>query len=158
MSVNVEIKEVENLSISADDETVTVTGNEPDKVDEITITQEEIQDIVRKQIEESNAEYCDMTPEQIIDLVDEFRDKDVDLSKFDYNIYSRDFYAERFPGFEPRFYECLERASHEKFVNQEDKKDWRSYSRENGDFTVSFGGTEESKDDETYSDALSNPE
>ena len=152
-----QIKELENLNISATDDDVTVTRHEDEAThvqnetpedlrDEIiTVSESEIADIVKKQLENSSAQYCDMSAEEVIDLFDEFRDKDVDMSKFDYNIYTRDFYAERFPGFDPRFYECLEKASHEKFVNQADKKDWRSYTYENGEFVLSFGGTEDSE-------------
>ena len=172
-----QIKELENLNISADDDDVTVTRHEDEAThvenenpedlrDEIiTISETDIADIVKKQLENSSAQYCDMSAEEVIELFDEFRDKDVDMSKFDYNIYTRDFYAERFPGFDPRFNECLEKASHEKFVNQADKKDWRSYTYENGEFVLSFGGTEESKDDasveteagEVFADAKSEP-
>ena len=171
MTINMQIKELENINISADDDDVTVTRHEDEAThvenetpedlrDEIisqfpqgengtelrtTVSESEIADIVKKQLENSSAQYCDMSAEEVIDLFDEFRDKDVDMSKFDYNIYTRDFYAERFPGFDPRFYECLEKASHEKFVNQADKKDWRSYTYENGEFVLSFGGTEDSE-------------
>jgi hypothetical protein len=170
MAVNVLIKEVENLNISADDETVTVTSHDVEKVveepetpedlsgGENVLSKSEIADIVKKQLEESNVQFCEMSPDDIVGLFDEFIDKGVDISAFDYKIYSRDFYAERFPGFEPRFYECLERASAEKFVDQSDKKDWRNYTYEVGEYTVSFGGVEETKDDdstETYSDAVS---
>ena len=177
MTINMQIKELENINISADDDDVTVTRHEDEAIhvenenpedlsgEIITISETDIADIVKKQLENSSAQYCDMSAEEVIDLFDEFRDKDVDMSKFDYNIYTRDFYAERFPGFDPRFYECLEKASHEKFVNQADKKDWRSYTYENGEFVLSFGGTEECKEDasveteagEVFSDAKSEP-
>ena len=170
MTTNVLIKEVENLNISKDDDDVTVTSHEveigsdsPDtndkdiKSDKNELTKSDIADIVKKQLEESNAQFVEMKADDIVDIFDEFVDKGVDISKFDYNIYTKDFYAERFPGFDPRFYECLERASAEKFVNQADTKDWRNYTYEAGNYTVTFGGVEESKDDddsiETYCDA-----
>ena len=197
MAVNVLIKEVENLNISNDenDETearheVEIVGDGPDsnendikgplgptelplgntKSGKNVLTKTEIADIVKKQLENSNAQFVEMAADDIVGMFDEFIDKGVDVSKFDYKIYSRDFYAERFPGFEPRFYECLERASAEKFIDQTDKKDWRNYTYEAGNYTVTFGGDEdpegahgvaeqhqETKDDdsiETYSDAV----
>ena len=170
MAVNVLIKEVENLNISNDenDETVArheveIVGAGPDsnendiKSGKNVLTKTEIADIVKKQLENSNAQFVEMAADDIVGMFDEFIDKGVDVSKFDYKIYSKDFYAERFPGFEPRFYECLERASAEKFVDQTDTKDWRNYTYEAGDYTVTFGGVEETKDDdsiETYSDAV----
>ena len=182
MATNVLIKELENLNISKDDDDVTVTSHEVEKVTDgnenvedlkgplgptetqsvtsggqIVLSKSDISDIVKKQLEESNAQFVEMKADDIVDIFDEFVDKGVDISKFDYNIYTKDFYAERFPGFDPRFYECLERASAEKFVNQADTKDWRNYTYEAGNYTVTFGGVEESKDDddsiETYCDA-----
>ena len=170
MAVNVLIKEVENLNISNDENHETVARHEveivgagPDsnendiKSGKNVLTKTEMADIVKKQLENSNAQFVEMAADDIVGMFDEFIDKGVDVSKFDYKIYSKDFYAERFPGFEPRFYECLERASAEKFVDQTDKKDWRNYTYEAGDYTVTFGGVEETKDDdsiETYSDAV----
>ena len=170
MATNVLIKEVENLNISKDDDDVTVTSHEVEKVTDgnenvedlsggqIVLSKSDIADIVKKQLEDSNAQFVEMKADDIVDIFDEFVDKGVDISKFDYNIYTKDFYAERFPGFDPRFYECLERASAEKFVNQADTKDWRNYTYEAGDYTVTFGGVEETKSDdddstETYCDA-----
>ena len=169
MATNVLIKEVENLNISKDDDDVTVTSHEVEKVTDgnenvedlsggqIVLSKSDIADIVKKQLEESNAQFVEMKADDIVDIFDEFVDKGVDISKFDYNIYTKDFYAERFPGFDERFYLCLERASAEKFVNQADTKDWRNYTYEAGNYTVTFGGVEESKDDddsiETYCDA-----
>ena len=177
------IKEVENLNISKDDDDVTVTSHEVEKVTDGNenvediktpmgptelplgntksgkneLSKSDIADIVKKQLEESNAQFVEMKADDIVDIFDEFVEKGVDISKFDYNIYTKDFYAERFPGFDPRFYECLERASAEKFVNQADTKDWRNYTYEAGNYTVTFGGVEESKDDddsiEPYCDA-----
>lgn len=168
MTANLLIKEVENIDISNDIDDVTVTSHEIENVQvppenpedlsdcENVLSKSDIADIVKKQLEESNAQFCEMSPDDIVGMFDEFIDKGIDMSKFDYNIYTKDFYAERFPGFEPRFYECLERASAEKFVDQSDKKDWRNYTYENGEFVVSFGGVEESKDEpEVYSDAVS---
>ena len=170
MTTNVLIKEVENLNISKDDDDVTVTSHEVEKVTDgnenvedlsggqIVLSKSDIADIVKKQLEESNAQFVEMKADDIVDIFDEFVDKGVDISKFDYNIYTKDFYAERFPGFDERFYLCLERASPEKFVNQADTKDWRNYTYEAGDYTVTFGGVEETKSDdddstETYCDA-----
>jgi len=181
MSVNVLIKEVKNLNISNDTDDVTVTSHEVENVEgvaenpedlsggENVLSKSEIADIVKKQLEDSNAQFVDMAADDIVGMFDEFIDKGVDISAFDYKIYSRDFYAERFPGFEPRFYECLERASAEKFVDQSDKKDWRNYTYEVGEYTVTFGGEEDpegahgvaeqhhaSRDEgEVYSDAVS---
>ena len=168
MSVNVLIKEVKNLNISNDTDDVTVTSHEVENVEgvaenpedlsggENVLSKSEIADIVKKQLEDSNAQFVDMAADDIVGMFDEFIDKGVDISAFDYKIYSRDFYAERFPGFEPRFYECLERASAEKFVDQSDKKDWRNYTYEVGEYTVTFGGEDESRDEgEVYSDAVS---
>ena len=161
----------ENLNFSKDDDDVTVTSHEveigsdsPDTNDKDIksgkneLSKSDIADIVKKQLEESNAQFVEMKADDIVDIFDEFVDKGVDISKFDYNIYTKDFYAERFPGFDPRFYECLERASAEKFVNQADTKDWRNYTYEAGDYIVTFGGVEETKSDdddstETYCDA-----
>jgi len=169
MATNVLIKELENLNISKDDDDVTVTSHEVEKVTDgnenvedisggqIVLSKSDISDIVKKQLEDSNAQFVEMKADDIVDIFDEFVDKGVDISKFDYNIYTKDFYAERFPGFDERFYLCLERASAEKFVNQTDTKDWRNYTYEAGDYIVTFGGVEESKDDddsiETYCDA-----
>ena len=171
MPTNVLIKEVENLNISnvENDETeprneVEIVSDSPDSNDEDIKgsknerTKNEIADIVKKQLEDSNAQFVEMAADDIVGMFDEFIDKGVDISAFDYKIYSKDFYAERFPGFDERFYLCLERASAEKFIDQTDKKDWRNYTYEAGDYTVTFGGVEETKDDdsiETYSDAVS---
>lgn len=167
MTANVLIKEVENVNISnvENNETeprheVEIVSDSPDsndediKSDNNVLTKTEIADIVKKQLENSNAQFVEMEADDIVSMFDEFIDKGVDVSKFDYRIYTKDFYAERFPGFEPRFYECLERASAEKFIDQTDKKDWRNYTYEAGDYTVTFGGVEETKDDEEYSDAV----
>lgn len=181
MSVNVLIKEVKNLNISNDNDDVTVTSHEVENVGgvaenpedlsggENVLSKSEIADIVKKQLDDSNAQFVEMGPDDIVGMFDEFIDKGVDISAFDYKIYSRDFYAERFPGFEPRFYACLERASAEKFVDQSDKKDWRNYTYEVGDYTVTFGGEEDPEgahgvaeqhhasgdEEEVYSDAVS---
>ena len=185
MATDMLIKEVENLNISnvENNETihrhyVEIVRDSPDsndedikgplgptelplgntKSDNNVLTKNEIADIVKKQLEDSNAQFVEMGADDIVGMFDEFIDKGVDISAFDYKIYSKDFYAERFPGFDERFYLCLERASAEKFIDQTDKKDWRNYTYEAGDYTVSFGGVEESKDDdstETYSDAVS---
>tara|TARA_R110002020_G_scaffold44575_2_gene128381 strand:- start:180 stop:662 length:483 start_codon:yes stop_codon:yes gene_type:complete len=155
MTVDMPIKEVENLNISGDDDNETVPRHETETLDggeDVTLTTSDIADIVKKQLEDSNAQFCEMNADDIVGLFDEFVDKGVDISKFDYNIYTKDFYAERFPGFEPRFYECLEKASAEKFVNQSDKKDWRNYTYESGEFVLSFGGVPESKEEEVFSD------
>lgn len=150
MAVNVLVKEIDNKNISADDDTVTetiVSHEEEDNENETqTISTEEIQDIVKKQIEENKTEFCDMTAEQVVDLFDEFLDKGVDLSKFDYRLYTKDYYAEKFPGFDPRFYECLEKASHEKFADQSEKKGWDNYTFENGEFVINFGKKTETND------------
>lgn len=142
MALNVDIKEIENLNISAD------AVNETDDNDTITTSQSEIQDLVKKQIEENTTEFCDMSAEQVVDMFDDFVDKGVDISKFDYRIYTKDFYAEKFPGLDPRFYECLEKASYEKFADLSAKKGWNNYTYENGEFVISFGGTPEEKKDD----------
>mgnify|MGYP003656745357 CR=1 FL=1 len=147
MALNVLIKEIDNLNISADDDTVTETVvRHDDDDDNETISTQEIQAIVKKQIEENTTDFCDMTAEQVVDLFDEFLDKGIDLSKFDYRLYTKDYYAEKFPGFEPRFYECLEKASHEKFADQSEKKGWDNYTFENGEFVISFGNKIETND------------
>ena len=147
MATNVLIKEIDNLNISADDDTVTETVvRHDDDDDNETISTQEIQAIVKKQIEENTTDFCDMTAEQVVDLFDEFLDKGIDLSKFDYRLYTKDYYAEKFPGFEPRFYECLEKASHEKFGDFTEKKGWDNYTFENGEFVISFGNKIETND------------
>jgi tagatose-1,6-bisphosphate aldolase len=152
MALNVLIKEIDNLNISADDDTVTETVVRHGDDDNETISTEEIQAIVKKQIEENTTDFCDMTAEQVVDLFDEFLDKGIDLSKFDYRLYTKDYYAEKFPGFDPRFYECLEKASHEKFADQTEKKAWDNYTFENGEFVISWGKKTETNDKDNDND------
>ena len=153
MTSNFLIQEIKNLEISATDANETVDSHQTDDNTQndnetVTISQSEIQDIVKKQVEENTTEYCDMSATQVVELFDEFIDKGVDISKFDYRLYTRDYYAEKFPGFEPRFYDCLEKASHEKFADVSAKKGWNNYVYENGDFVISFGGSPQEKKDD----------
>ena len=110
--------------------------------DDIILSHDDLTRIAKEQIENSKSVFCEMSAEQVMDLFTDVSAQGVDvLNNFDYRLYTAEYYREKFPGFDPRFYQCLEKASHEKFADQTPKVDkFKNYTYENGEFVISFGG------------------
>lgn len=127
----------------AEDETQ--TSNEIPLNPEPILTDEDIKKLVQKQLSESPIEYCTMSPEQIVDFADEVRERGVPMELFDFRTFTAQYYREKFPGFPPEFYNCMEKASAQKFVDQSDPPPESKYKFEQGEYNITFGGEDESQ-------------
>ena len=136
-----------------DDETTIYATN--DEV--VTVTQEEMNELVKKQIIECATEFKPMKEEELIDLFTEVSGLGsglVPLEKFDFREYTAEYYRKRFPNFPLEFYDLMEKASSEKLANYAKKDIFPEEKRGgmiriNEERIISFGGSGEEPNEGT---------
>jgi len=88
-----------------------------------------------------NALWIDFNDKHLEQFVENFTsyadENDIDFNKFDYETHGADYYAEKFPNFDPEVHEILAECSKKKVEDFRDTNN-NTITKEKGEFVVKF--------------------